>query len=283
MNTILITGAGGKTGQAIINALSKRGAQVRAYIYKADYQTRVEDAGAHEVVVGSLTDPVALQQAMQGVQALYHICPNMNPDEVEIGRGVIQAAQQTQVDHFVYHSVLHPHIEAMPHHWHKLRVEEMLFESSLSYTILQPAAYMQNVLAGWQTITEQGRYAVPYPIRTRLGMVNLHDVATVAATVLTETGHDGAIYELAGPDILSQIEVAAILSEQLDRPVTAEQIPLDVWTAQAKQSGLGDYQVNTLRQMFQHYAKHDFYGNANVLGWLLNRPPISFLEFVRNL
>ncbi|MDM8529439.1 NmrA family NAD(P)-binding protein [Anaerolineales bacterium HSG24] len=283
MTKILITGAAGKTGQAIISALAKRGAYIRAFVYRADYRPRVEQVGAHEVVVGSLTDEAALQQAMQGVQALYHICPNMNPDEVEIGRGVIQVAQHASVERFIYHSVLHPQIEAMPHHWHKLRVEEMLFESGLSYTILQPAAYMQNILAGWQTITEQGRYAVPYPVSTRLGMVDLLDVAAVAATVLTETGHTGAIYELAGPDILSQIEVATLLSEQLERTVTAEQIPLDTWTVQAQQNGLGDYQINTLWQMFQHYAEHDFYGNANVLGWLLDRPPTSFLRFLKSV
>ena len=76
-------------------------------------------------------------------------------DLIVIGGGpggyvaAIRAAQSAGVERFVYHSVLHPQVEIMAHHWQKMRVEEQLFESGLSFTILQPAAYMQNVLAGW--------------------------------------------------------------------------------------------------------------------------------------
>jgi uncharacterized protein YbjT (DUF2867 family) len=116
----------------------------------------------------------------------------MNPAEVEIGEGVIVAACAAGVEHVVYHSVLHPQTEAMPHHWSKLRVEEKLFESGLAYTILQPAAYMQNVLAYWEAIMEHGVYPVPYAVEARLSMVDLEDVARSAALILTEPGHIGA-------------------------------------------------------------------------------------------
>ncbi|MFN8458488.1 MAG: NmrA family NAD(P)-binding protein [Anaerolineae bacterium] len=72
--------------------------------------------------------------------------PQHAPDEVAIGRAAIAVAKAAGGPRSVYHSVLHPHTEKMPHHWHKLRVEELLFESGLEWTILQPAAYMQNVL-----------------------------------------------------------------------------------------------------------------------------------------
>ena len=82
----------------------------------------------------------------------------------------------------------------MPHHWKKLRVEEMLFESRLPYTILQPATYMQNLLAYWCKIHEEGIFQLPYSVETRLSMVDLNDVAQAAAIVLTEPGHVGATY-----------------------------------------------------------------------------------------
>ncbi len=69
---------------------------------------------------------------------------------------------------FVYHSVLHPQIEAMPHHWAKMRVEEMLFAAGFDLTILQPTAYMQNILGAWRGIVEDGVFRVPYPVETRL-------------------------------------------------------------------------------------------------------------------
>ncbi len=280
---ILVTGAAGKTGQAVIQALAKRGAATRAFVYRAEQAHRVEKSGAQEVVVGSMEDETAFRQAARGVRAIYHLCPNMNPNEVAIGRLAIESARAADVTHFVYHSVLHPQTEAMPHHWHKLQVEAMLFESGLEFTILQPMAYMQNILAGWQTIVADGIYRVPYPVEIRLGMVDLTDVAAAAALVLTQPGHNGAIYELAGPDSLTQTEVAAVLSRVLNRAVQAAQIPLAEWERQASSGGLGAYQVETLVKMFRYYEQFGFGGNSRVLGWLLGRQPTHFETFVERV
>ena len=102
---------------------------------------------------------------MKGVRAVYHIPPNVHPREVEIGDIVISCSTGNGVEHFVYHSVLHPQIEAMPHHWLKLRVEERLIASGLPFTILQPTAYMQNITSQLERIKERGIYQVPYPVR----------------------------------------------------------------------------------------------------------------------
>ncbi len=280
---ILITGAAGKTGQSMLRALATRSISVRALVHRPEHIDRVKQLGAKEVVVGDMQDAAILRQATAGVKAIYLICPNMNPNEVSIGQSAIAAAREAGVEHFVYHSVLHPQTEKMPHHWNKMRVEELLFESGLDFTILQPVAYMQNILARWTAIVEQGLYRVPYPVETRLAMVDLEDVAEVAATVLTGSGHAGAIYELAGPETPTQTEVAAILSQTLGRSVKAEQTPLDEWTDGAKRAGLGNYQIETLVKMFRYYEKYCFWGNANVLGWLLKRPPTSFQTFVERV
>jgi NAD(P)H dehydrogenase (quinone) len=280
---ILITGASGKTGQAIVQALLPRGAPVRAFVRQTEQVIHVQQLGAQEGVIGDLRNTADLQHACAGIDTLYHICPNMQPDEVAIAQNLIQVAQTSRVTRFVYHSVLHPQTEEMAHHWHKLRVEELLFKSGLDFTILQPAAYMQNVLAGWQMIVEQGVYRVPYAVTTRLGMVDLTDVAEVAAQVLTEPGHSGAIYELAGSEVLSQTEIAAILSECLGRPVRAEAIAHDGWKQAARQAGLGEYTIATLLKMFAYYERYGFWGNARVLTTLLGRAPTSFAEFTARI
>ena len=92
----------------------------------------------------------------------------------------------------------------MPHHWAKLQTEEMLFASGFDLTILQPTAYMQNIVGAWRGITEDGMFRVPYPVETRLSLVDLEDVAEAAALVLTQDGHAGATYELVGTAPLSQ-------------------------------------------------------------------------------
>jgi uncharacterized protein YbjT (DUF2867 family) len=277
---ILVTGAAGKTGRAVIRALTAKGEAVRALVHGPAQVRLVEEIGAREVVVGDMRLQATMDQAAQGVWAIYHICPNVSPDEVNIGQVAITAVRSAGAKRFVYHSVLHPQVEAMPHHWQKLRVEEQLFESGLSYTILQPAAYMQNVLAHWDQITEQGVYPVPYAVETRLGMVDLEDVAEAAAVVLTEPGHMGATYELVGGEAMSQTEVATILGQQLGRSVRAEVVPLEAWERQARESGLGDYQVETLVKMFRYYERYGFWGNPCVLGWLLGRSPTTFAAFI---
>ena len=277
---ILVTGAAGKTGRAVIRALTAKGEAVRALVHRPEQVRPVKEIGAREVVVGDMCVQTTMDEAAQGIQAVYHICPNVSPDEVAIGQAAIVAARSAGVKHFVYHSVLHPQVEAMPHHWRKLRVEEQLFESGLSYTILQPAAYMQNVLAHWDQIIEQGIYPVPYAVETRLSMVDLEDVAEAAAVVLTEPGHVGAIYELVGTKAMSQTEIATILGQHLGLPVRAEAVPLETWERRTRESGLGDYQVEALVKMFRYYQRYGFWGNPRVLGWLLGRPPTTFAAFV---
>ena len=139
---------------------------------------------------------------------------------------------------------------------------------------------MQNVLAYWDRIAQEGVYAVPYAADTRLSMVDLQDVAEAAAIVLTEKGHAGATYELASTDVLTPVEIAAVLEQHLARPVRAEAVPLNVWEQGARASGLGEYQVETLLQMFRYYERYGFWGNAHVLTWLLNGPPTTFTRFV---
>jgi len=278
---ILVTGAAGKTGQAVIKALVARKSQPVRALVRRDEQTQiVKSLGAKEAIVGDMRDATTLKRAAQGVHAIYHICPNVSPEEIQIGKTAVAAAREAGVERFVFHSVMHPQTEAMTHHWNKLRVEEALFESGLAYTILQPSSYMQNVLGGWKAIVERGVYTVPYTVEARVSMVDLDDVAQAAAVILTEPGHLGATYELAGPEVLTQTQIADILSKHLKRPVRAEQITIEAWTLQARASGMGEYQIETLVKMFRYYDRNGFWGNPHTLSQLLGRTPTKFDAFV---
>lgn len=280
---ILVTGAAGKTGRAAIRALAQRGQTVRALVHRAEQRELVLNEGAAEAPAGDLADAHNLQQALDGATAIYHLCPNMHPDEVSIGRRVINAAQEAGVAHFVYHSVFHPQVEAMPHHWNKMRVEALLFASGLPFTILQPTAYMQNLRPNWLRMQNEGVLANPYPPETRLSLVDVADVGEAAATVLTEPGHLGATYELCGTGPMSQHEVAGILAGVLGLPIRAEMIPLDEWERGAVRAGLSAYAVATLKQMFEYYAAHGLVGNPNVLRWLLGRKPTNISGFAQRV
>lgn len=280
---ILVTGAGGKTGQAVIRALAGRGAVVRAFVRREEQRAQLLSVGAAEAQVGDILDRIAVEKAVQGIEAIYHIPPNVHPQEVEIGEIVLAAAKTAGVNHFVYHSVLHPQIETMPHHWLKMRVEEMIFTSGMDFTILQPCAYMQNILGFWPSIIEQGVYAVPYAVEARISIVDLNDVAEAVAIVLTESGRRNAVYELAGPQALSQMQVAETLSEALGIPVAAQQTLLDEWQQDARKAGLGAYALDTLSKMFIYYDAYGLVGNGQVLEMVLGKRANDFKNYVSEL
>jgi len=276
---ILVTGASGKTGRAVIAALLARGAKVRALVRRADQQASFNALGV-DTAIGSFDQPDTLLPACDGVEAIYHICPNVSASELDYARYVVAAAKAASVKRFVYHSVLHPQIEAMPHHWAKMRTEEMLFTSGLNVTVLQPTAYMQNLIGAWHGIVEQGVLRVPYPAETRISLVDLNDIAAATALVLTSDGHAGATYELVGTPPLSQNEVAAAIGTALRKSIRVEVETIDAWQARVRAAGIGEHEQATLAAMFRYYAEYGLVGNTNTLRWLLDRAPTDLASFI---
>ena len=275
---ILVTGAGGKTGRSLIETLSKV-ENVCAFVHRQSSVPVVKSLGAEKVIVGDLLDKAALEPALEGARAVYHICPNMSPDELQIGKQIVGQALKSGVEHFVYHSVLHPQTEKMAHHWGKLRVEELILESGLSFTILQPAPYMQNLLAGWKKTLEDGVLRVPYSVYSKFSFIDLADLAEVAKIILTEAVHRNAIYELAGTVPFSHVEIGEIMKSVLNRPIRTEQEEISEWRLRAV--GINEYALENLVNMFEYYDKWGLSGNPNVLRWVLGREPASLENFIQ--
>lgn len=277
---ILVTGAGGKTGRSLIKQLSNA-ESVCAFIRCDEQAATLKSLGAEKTVVGDMRDASVIRSAMQGVRAVYHICPNMHPEEILIGKLIIDEAHKAGLEHFVYHSVLHPQTEKMGHHWAKLRVEELLFESGLPFTILQPAPYMQNLLAEWENMIEVGVLRVPYSVDAEFSFVDLEDVAESAHIVLKEGDHKGATYELVGTQPMTNLEVAEVFSRILDQPIHAEKEDLKDWKLRVKSRST--YATGALIKMFEYYDQWGLKGNPNILRWLLHREATSLDSFIENI
>ncbi|MED4134063.1 NmrA family NAD(P)-binding protein [Priestia megaterium] len=278
---ILITGANGQTGRAIIKALLSKGERIRAFVHTTEQIQEIKSLGQMEVVAGDMLDQKAVNEAFIGVSTVYHICPAVNPHEVEIGQIIIKAARLAKVEHFVYHSVLHSVLQDMPHHQKKLMVEELLVDSGIPYTIIQPAVFMQNILMSWKLLSEKGIFQQKFftTQETRICMIDLEDLAEAASIILTSPGHIGATYELCGPENLSLSDMIAVMEQHFGREIKVETPQDEMFAAQLKKLGVGDYQVSTLLKMFQHYNEHGFIGNPNVLTWILGRKPNNFSSF----
>jgi uncharacterized protein YbjT (DUF2867 family) len=280
---ILVTGASGKTGLSIIQALIKEKFSVRAFINNLSYRENLLATGVSQISMGNIESLDDLRKATSNIEGIYHICPNMHPKEFEIGKYIIQASEENGVKHFVYHSVFHPQASKMPHHWKKLQVEEALLESKLNYTLVQPTAYMQNIEGYWSSIQSLGSYELPYPPETKISLVDLLDVAEAVAKIFCKPEHYFATYELVGTKPISQSEIALELSRYLGKYITTRHITLENWQNSVRESGLSEYALTTLLAMFEYYKDFGLYGNSNVLSQLLGREPNNLDNYLKRI
>jgi uncharacterized protein YbjT (DUF2867 family) len=260
---ILVTGASGKTGAAVVAALAAAGAPVRALVRRP-----VAVPGATETARGDLHD---LTPHLDGVTAVYLVWPNFDAGELAGATAAIAACRAAGVGRLVYHSVLHPHVAAMPHHWAKAEVEGRLFESRVPFVSLQPAAYVQNIRV--ERVRAEGTYPSPWGLDVAQSLVDLHDVAEVAARACFDDALLGGCYELVGPEPLTAPQIATTLGEVLSRPVEAVDVGSAGWAKEAVESGTSPYAVDCGVRMADHYRAHGFTGSPLVLAALLGHAP----------
>jgi len=280
---LLLTGANGRTGRALLKAMVKYDIDVRAFIRSEAQAEALKDLGAVDIALGDFMDAGSINQAVKGVDKVLHIGPPMHPDEVAISQRFIDAAKDETIQHFIYYSVMHPVRRDVRHHKLKLDVEEAVIESGLPYTIVQPSRYMQHLVPIWKTILAEGVHAMPFNIDQQFNVVDLDDLADACAVIASEDKHLYAVYELAGPQALSQREMAQTISEVIGRPVEAKAVPFDDMAAKAKAAGANEDRVSQMLAMNKHYDAHGFRGNPNVLEYLLGRPSRRYKSYVERL
>lgn len=267
---VLVTGAAGKTGLALIRAVTAAGLEVRALVRPGSGAGAVRAAGATEVAVADLDSGAGLAEALAGCSAVYLIAPNLHLSEPSLVARVLTAASEAGTARVVYHSVLHPYAPQLPHHVGKAVSEDLVRRSSLDWTILQPGAYMQNLV----TAQQPGELVVPYSLTSAFSLVDIRDVAEAAAVVLTETGHDAATYELAGPARISVADLAELWG------ITARQITVEQWLRRGAAAKLPRDARDVLAAMFSYYDRYGLVGNPHVLTWLLGRPPSTVADVI---
>jgi len=280
---ILVTAAGGNQGKHLVPLLVAAGHDVRACVRSDASAELLRSRGVHEVIVGDLSDPAVVTRAVAGAEKIYHVGPTIHPHERAIGMAVVDAARAADVQHVVFSSVLHAITTDLVQHEIKRDIEEHLLSSGLEFTILQPANYMLPLKL--KPVFERGVFELSWSLERRQSLVDLADVAQVAALVLGDSAaHAGATYELASAGRYTAAELGAIISTVLRRPIDVRQIDADTYL----KAWVGDrdpedfpHQVRVLRAITARYSSHDFVGNPNVLRWLLGREPTTFEAFVQ--
>jgi uncharacterized protein YbjT (DUF2867 family) len=278
---VLMVGATGRHAQLVLRELTKRGVEVRALVRNEERAQVARHNGAAETVIGDLTKPASLTDAVAGMDGVFHIGPAHAAAEAEMGLAMVQAARAAGVRKFVFSGVIHPSISAMTNHAAaKLPVEEALYSSELDFTVLQPARFMQNFERSWNDIVEHDRLAQPYSLTAKMCSVDYRDVAEVAAMAMTGNELSHGTFELCAPGMQDSHDTAAVLSEVLGRPIIAVQIPLDQFASQLPEGPFRD----GMTRMMAHYDRHGLPGgNPLALRAILGREPRSLREYFREL
>jgi uncharacterized protein YbjT (DUF2867 family) len=269
---IVVTAAGGQTGIAVTRALRARGLAVRAVVGSDRPRPELTTLGA-EIAIADLAEPDSVARLLEGAAALYVIWPNFDPGEAAGAADLFATARRAGVPRVVYHSVLRPQARSMPHHAAKDRAEEALDASGLSWRVLQPCAYAENLDRQAAAAASTGILRSAWGLDQAQSLVDLRDVAEAAAVLLTEPGLDGGTFEAVGPEPLTAPRIAALLADHLGRPVTALDAP-----PEGPVPPLDDYAAACLRRMFDHYRAHGFTGSPRVLEALLGRPPRTYAD-----
>lgn len=228
---ILVTGATGTIGSEVVRRLVERGIPVRGMTRDP---SRLQGIPA---VQADFDDPESLRRATDGVTAVFLLsAPGQHvPDH---DRAMIAAARENGVRKIVKLSAVGSTDEGMPGNWHAAG-ERALRESGLAWTILRPTGFASNTFH-WLRAIKAGD---PIPNRTGSGVhayIDPRDVAAVAVEALLSADHDGQLYTLTGPELLSVPDQVAQLSDVLGRQLTVTDVPPEVAAEQLRAAGFDD-------------------------------------------
>lgn len=218
MARILVTGATGRIGTALLPLLRERGHTVQAVTRRPEAVGALAEAGA-EAVVGDVRAPDALREALADADAVFLLTADA-PDQDRIEGALIAAAAAAGgKPHVVKLSAQSAGLDPPRSFgvFHR-RAEQALEASGLPFTILRPVFFQQSLLLFAGDIVKKGKFAAPAG-KGRIAMVDVGDIAAAAAAVLADPVHHGRTYTLTGPAAHSLPEVAERLTALTGRKV----------------------------------------------------------------
>ena len=277
--TILVTGATGKAGTALVRELCERDWPVRAVVHAPDARSeRLRQMGA-EVVVADLFSPDQIRQALQGTQRAYY-CPPFHPNMIQSAAAFVAAARDSRLEAIVglsqwLASPDHPSLQTRQL-W---LVEQMLANvSGIAYVNLNPGYFADNylrlidfasLLGIFPILTGESRNAPPAN----------EDIARVAAALLENPErYAGKSYRPTGPKLLSAYDMVGILRKVLGHRVLGVRMPFWMLVRAARLQGVSPFDLLGFRDYITDHQQgaFEFGAPTHVVEELTGRPAEDF-------
>jgi len=276
---ILVTGATGNVGSAVLADLANKPVAVRAFV--RDPSRLTVRADNIEVVQGDFANEADVRRALDGVDAAF-LASNFSPAMVDLQSRFIALAKITHVRRVVHLSGVGANMQiccARALRWLG-QLEATAAHSGMTFTHLRSTFFMQNLLQFAPSIKQFGVIAGPFR-SARWTFVDARDVGAVGAVALLDERHDGQTYVVTGNESLSYQEVAERLGSKLGKPVRYMDITANEARGKLQASGANPVMIEATLELWDACASNLInVAPTGVVEELTGRPPRSLDDFV---
>ncbi len=272
MKRILVTGASGNLGRAVLTAAKSKGFTVRAAVRNP---AKLASVSGIEAVAFDYTDKTTHGAALEGVDGLVLIAPPLDPEAPAKLKPFVDLAKARGVWHVVLISALGADaVEQSP-----LRIiERHVIASGVAYTILRPNFFMENFSTGFLApMVKQGGIFLA-AAEGKTSFISTVDIAEVAVTAFLKELVSKE-YNLTGPEALDHTTVAAILSKASGKKITYQAIPEDAMLSGMRGSGMPESAVQYAGMLYSAVRAGYTAGVIPDVETVTGKRPISFQAF----
>ncbi|HZX76099.1 SDR family oxidoreductase [Lysobacter sp.] len=276
---ICITGAGGTLGSEVFRQLQSSGMPLRAAFHSSDKADDARTRGVDAALI-DFDDPDSLRDAFAGCESLFLLGHNAI-DQTELELAAVRAARDAGVRHIVKQSVMGAergdYSLAQVHR----PVERAIEASGLSWTLLRPNSFMQNVMTFMSPTIRSESAFYSASGEARISHVDVRDIAAVAVKALTEPGHAGQAYTLTGPDALTYDELAEALSLAVGRTITHVDLPPNELRYAMLDMGMPEPIADRLLDLERYFREGHASRVTGDIERLTGRAPRRFADYAR--
>ncbi len=280
---IAITGATGQLGQHVIdNLLNTTPASQLVAVVRNPAKAEALSQQGVGVRQADYGDEAALTKALQGVDKLLIISSSEVGQRAPQHRNIIQAAAAAGVKFIAYTSLLHADTSPLGLADEHIATEKMLADSGIPYALLRNGWYTENYLASAPPALEHGVF-IGAAGEGKIASATRADFAAAAARVISEEGHAGKVYELAGDNGWTLSELAAELAKQSGKKVVYQNLSQADFAAALKSVGLPAGLADMLADSDVGASKGGLFDDSHTLSKLIGRPTTALADSVKGI